>query len=326
MPTARSGFGVAVVDGKIYAIGGYNGTHRLDVNEMYDPATDTWTTKKSMPTARGGHAIAVYQNKIYVIGGVIGESDPFTSGYTGVNEVYDPLTDTWETMEPMPTARESLDANVVGDKIYLIGGVRYCNVFPFQQYTSVNQVYDPSNDSWSTKMSTSTNAVYYASAAVDNKIYVMGGYSSGYFVRLNQIYDPETDTWNYGKEMPTAVSSAAADVTTGLLAPKRIYALGGMYHSFNVPSDLTQVYDPENDTWTAGTSMPTPRWGLGVAVVNDELYAIGGKTDEGDNFSAANEKYTPADYIPEFPSWIILPLSLIVTLFGVIIRKKFRSP
>ena len=44
MPTARSNLGVAVVDGKIYAIGGYNGNN-LGTNEMYDPENNTWTTK-----------------------------------------------------------------------------------------------------------------------------------------------------------------------------------------------------------------------------------------------------------------------------------------
>ena len=64
MPTARSSLGVAVEDGKIYAIGGYNGSY-LSINEMYDPTTDTWTTKAPMPTARKDFAVAVYQNKIF---------------------------------------------------------------------------------------------------------------------------------------------------------------------------------------------------------------------------------------------------------------------
>ncbi|TRZ51781.1 MAG: hypothetical protein D4S01_04105, partial [Dehalococcoidia bacterium] len=241
MPTARSGFGVAVVEGKIYAIGGTNGSY-LNTNEMYDPTTNTWTTKKSMPTARKGHAIAVYQNKIYVIGGVIGSSDPVSSGYTGVTEVYDPLTDTWETMEPMPTARGDLCANVVNEKIYLTEGRKHGDVFPFYQNPAVNEVYDPSTDSWSTKTPIPTSTFVYASAVVDNKIYVMGGFSRGH---LNQIYNPETDTWSYGKEISTAVFSAAAGATTGVLAPKRIYVLGGQ--DDNIAFNLTQVYDPEND-------------------------------------------------------------------------------
>jgi N-acetylneuraminic acid mutarotase len=316
MPTARSGVGVAVVEGKIYAIGGSNGTHRLNVNEMYDPATDTWTTKKSMATARHGFAIAVYQDKIYVIGGIIGESAPFSSGYTGVTEVYDPLTDTWETMEPMPTASAFLDANVVGDMIYVICGVKHGSVFPFQQYADENEVYDPSNDSWSTKTPIPQGNFGYSSAVVDNKIYVIG-------IGLVQIYDPETDMWASGTPSPTVAFMAAAGATTGVLAPKRIYVFGGEdmdLDQHNVATNLTQVYDPENDTWTTGTPMPTPRWSLGVAVVNDELYAIGGY--DGDSYLAVNEMYTPLGYIPEFPSWIIMPLTMIVTLIAVGARRK----
>jgi hypothetical protein len=70
MPTARCGLGVAVVDDKIYAIGGTYGIQgSYDNNEEYDSVTDTWTTKKPMPTPRGDFAIAIFQDKIYIIGG-----------------------------------------------------------------------------------------------------------------------------------------------------------------------------------------------------------------------------------------------------------------
>jgi N-acetylneuraminic acid mutarotase len=69
MPTARNGLGLAVVDDKMYAIGGIYGTQSsYDNNEEYTPATNTWTTKKPMPTPRGDFAIAVFQDKIYTIG------------------------------------------------------------------------------------------------------------------------------------------------------------------------------------------------------------------------------------------------------------------
>lgn len=80
------------------------------------------------------------------------------------------------------------------------------------------------------------------------------------------------------------------------------------------------MYDPEIDTWINGTSMPTPRWALGVAVVNDELYVIGGY--DGDTRLAVNEKYTPADYIPEFPSWTPLLLSLVVLFVALAVYKR----
>ena len=50
MLTARASFATAVVDGKIYCIGGTTGLKDgqiivSGVNEVYDPATDSWKTK-----------------------------------------------------------------------------------------------------------------------------------------------------------------------------------------------------------------------------------------------------------------------------------------
>jgi len=317
MPTARSGFGVAVVDGKIYAIGGWNDGY-LGTNEMYDPETDTWTTKEPMPTARCYFAITVYMDKIYVIGGTFGEKDIVYVGVPGVNEVHDPVTDTWETLEPMPTARAHLDANVVGDKIYLIDG----SAWPFGQSAGgLNEVYDPSTDSWSTKSPMPIGVDYYTSTVVDNKIYVIDdGFSETPI--STQIYDPENDSWSDGKRLPTATFLAAVGATTGVLAPKRIYVFGGS-EGDNVAINLTQVYDPETDLWTTGSPMPTPRWFLEVAVVNDELYAIGGYN--GYTPLAVNEKYTPREYIPEFPSWTLLLIMLVaVMVVAVIYKRKLR--
>jgi N-acetylneuraminic acid mutarotase len=309
MPTARAGIGVAVVDGNIYAIGGHNWGNSLDTNEMYDPATNNWTTKTSMPTPRTNFGIAVVENKIYAIGG---ETDGWV--YTDVNEVYDPSTDTWETKTSMPTIRHAMDANVVSGKIYLIGGGRRG---PLYADLDINEVYDPATDSWITKTPLPTGVQSYASAVVDNKIYIMRG-------SLNQIYDPETDTWSSGASPPISVDQPAAGVTAGDTATERIYVIGGIQGLDAV--NLNQVYDPETDTWVAGPWLPTARFGLGVAVVNDSLYAIGGHEGWfGTPISAANERYTPADFIPEFPSWIILPLFMVATLSAVMVYRRLTK-
>jgi len=134
---------------------------------------------------------------------------------------------------------------------------------------------------------------------------------------LNQIYDPETDAWTEAEPIPTGVRFAGADATTGALAPERIYVIGGSTTQFPDGSNLTQIYDPEKDAWTYGTTMLTPRAGLRIAVVNDRLYAIGGFNTNGDNILAVNEQYTPLGYIPEFPSWILLLIVLIVLAIAV---------
>jgi len=323
MQQARSGLGVAAVNGKIYAIGGTTssgfapsipgsavlgnrdiGGH-VGTNEEYDPETDTWTYKQSMPTPRIVFATAVYQNRIYCIGGKTG------NGYTGINEVYDPATDTWETKTSMPTARGWLTANVVNNKIFVIS-------------KTVNEVYDPETDTWITKSSPETASPWGITSAVfDTKIYVIG---SSHL----QIYDTEADTWSYGASPPSSVSSASsAAVTTGVLAPDQIYVIGGpLVLSPGDPIYSNQAYDPKEDNWAVAADLPTRRFDFGVAVINDTLYVIGGHTYDQPGFfapSATNEQYTPIGYIPEFPSWIILPLLLTATLFILICRKQLTK-
>jgi N-acetylneuraminic acid mutarotase len=291
MPTSRGGFNLAVVSGKIYAIGGSNSSGDLAINEMYDPATDKWFVKTAMPTARTGFATAVYENKIYVIGGSVGES------FTGNVEVYDSVNDTWQTLASMPTPRADLTANVVGDKIYLIGGKVYHNSSPYYTQTSINQVYDIKTNTWFTNTSMPLALQGYASTVIDSKIYVIGGSRqslSGVDTSTSnlQIYDTEIDKWITGQPLNFPSSYGEAVVTTGVMAPTKIYYVGGF--SVETFSDRTQIYDIVNDFWNDGPKMSTQRAYLGLAVVNDIVYAIGGF--DGDNWLNLNEELKPAGY------------------------------
>jgi len=319
MPTAETGLGAAVVNEKIYAI-------TRDVNYEYDPATDTWTTKTSMPTPRAGFGIAVYQDMIYVIGGQIGVYP--NDAVTGINEVYNPSTDTWETKTSMPTSRVGAHANAVDGKIYLISG----NTGGPFSVVALNEVYDPETDTWTTKEPIPYPVNGYASAVVDGKIYVIGGqdeYHDPMNLDLTQIYDPETDTWSQGTPIPAiTVRLASAGVTTGTLAPERIYVMGGD-GSFLYPLDQNYVYDPHADVWNTGTPIPTPRISPAVAVINDLVYVIGGTYGPGGpgHFPIATvEQYTPIGYIPEFPSWTPLLIMLIaVVAVAVIYRRNLHK-
>jgi hypothetical protein len=294
LPTEREGLCAAVVNGKIYAVGGWS------PNEMYDPNADNWITLQSVPTSRAFFGTAVFRDKIYIIGGLdqlYYPSNPsefyVIEGVTGVNEVYDPVTNTWETKTPMPTPRDHLQANIVDSRIFLIGGQTQqpLDDLTAEHTSNLTEVYDPATDSWTT-MASIPNAVYsYASVVVDGKIYVISGmYANSSLSNLVQIFDPQTNSWSFGKPIPTPMNLAAAGATTGIVAPKRIYVFGG---------SKTQVYDPEADTWSSGADMPTYRYGLAVAVVNDTLYALGGS---GVSLTDANEQYTPIGYGTVTPS------------------------
>jgi len=114
---ARRGAGfTSVVDGKIYAFGGYGGLAKV---HEYDPVTDTWIQKADMPTRRCALSTSALDGKIYAIGGHPGSS-PYSALATV--EVYDPSTDTWTTAPDMLTGRCGVRTSVVDGKIYAIGG------------------------------------------------------------------------------------------------------------------------------------------------------------------------------------------------------------
>jgi N-acetylneuraminic acid mutarotase len=293
MPTARGELGVAAADGNIYAIGGFNGNSQLNVNEEYAPSTNSWTSKSPMPTARSGFAIAVYNNKIYCIGGTVGNNE-----FVGNNEVYDPSTDTWQTEASMPTPRADLSASVVNGKIYLIGGEVYSNTSPNYVETNVNEVYNPATNTWSTAAPIPSAVYGYASAVIDGKIYVIGGSKSSgtagtyAFVNSNQVYDPQTNSWSLGANLPSSAIYGAAAATEGFMAPPLLYLIGGFF--INSFTNTVQVYNASKNSWGTGASMPTARAYLGVAVLNDVFYAIGGF--DGVNWLNTVEQYTPYGY------------------------------
>jgi N-acetylneuraminic acid mutarotase len=288
IPSKNEGCKAASVNGKIYVIGN-------DTNYEYNPTTDVWINKKPVPTPRSNFGLVACQDKIYVIGGVTyWNIDNGAITTCSLNEVYDPLTDTWETKASMPTNRAYMEANAVDGKIYVVGGRTG------QGYTTVNlhEVYDVASDSWTAKASIPYAVVKYASAVVDNKIYAIGGQDEflheNMNVVFNQIYDTVTDAWSQGAQIPVAALSAVAGATTGEIAPKKVYVLGG-YEDFMIPLDKNYVYDPEKDSWSLGAPMTTARYGLALAVENDLLYAIGGVAGWR-NVTKTVEQYTPVGY------------------------------
>ena len=71
MSTRRSSVGVAILNGCLYAVGGYDGVARQCLNsvERYDPVADEWVLVEPMNQRRSGAAVAVLENFLYAIGG-----------------------------------------------------------------------------------------------------------------------------------------------------------------------------------------------------------------------------------------------------------------
>ena len=134
----------AVVDGKIYVVGGiiYDDEGEevaTGLVEMYDPAADSWQQMAAMPTVRYSHASAVMDSNIYVSGGftTLGElSDAF--------EAYDPVTNTWATLLASLSEVRADHASAAFDgKLYVFGGWASCG-----DRRDLVEVYGPASNSW----------------------------------------------------------------------------------------------------------------------------------------------------------------------------------
>lgn len=123
------GLGVSgVIDGKLYVLPGFCSTigfpapgycseERFATRRFfrYDPAANQWVGRPWAPHNHARGAAGVIQGKLYVVGGV----DLRTEAGTADLDVYDPATNTWKTLAPIPTGGRAIGA-VIGGKLFVI--------------------------------------------------------------------------------------------------------------------------------------------------------------------------------------------------------------
>jgi len=209
MPTASTGLAAAVVNGRLYAIGGANNVI-LNTVEAYDPATDTWTTVAPMPTARAFLAVGVVHGILYAVGGENGVS------YLNTVEAYNPTTNTWSTKASMPTALVDHAVGVVHGILYAVGGYNGISVLNnlrrfrrrrhrecrgrrpqldavggyFNQALSTVKAYNPTTNTWHAKASMPTARNYLTAGVVNKILYAIGGDSGSGVLNTNEAFNP----------------------------------------------------------------------------------------------------------------------------------------
>jgi len=291
MPTPRYIAGSAVVDGKIYVIGGapvrFGATRAV---EEYDPKTDTWKKRADMPTIRQGLCAAAVDGIIYAIGGC--EVAPGVDRDISTVEAYDPATDKWTRKADMPTARALSAIAVVDGIIYVIGGAfdeDYLNEVNVEVLSAV-EAYNPATDTWTTKADMPTARYNAAACVIDGRIYVSGGnaeWDSMALVRQVEVYDLATNTWAWASDMPSPRVGHTASIID-----RKMYLIGG-WKGPGPFVDVVDVYDPATDTWTTAGTIPTLRGNHSAAVVDRKIYVIGGRLGPGATIFSTVEEYDP---------------------------------
>ena len=193
MPTLRMPFATAVVDGKIYLIGGirievkdgvFGGKAITDLVEVYDPLSDRWEKRADMPTARSAGDAVVVDSKIYVLGGQARFARDLVGDYVTHIEEYNPETDQWHQLRDMPMFKFGFSTVAVDNEIYTIGGINN-----EVKRTDAVDVYNPTVDKWR-KIEPLTIPKATTVVVVNGTIYTLGGVLDGFtFSPIVEAFD-----------------------------------------------------------------------------------------------------------------------------------------
>jgi len=276
LPIPRQGLATIAYEGLVYAIGGESADGVSGAVERYDPQADGWTSLADKPTAVADIATALMGGEIYVPGGRTPSGDP-----TDIVETYNPETDTWESKAPLPVALSAYALAALEGKLYLFGG------WDGSAYLDSVYEYDPAQDVWTAKTPMPTARGFAGAAVADGKIYVIGGYDGQADLVANEEYVPSQDD---GQGNPWTVKSPMPEGRAGCgvaVAANVIHVIGGGWER-EVADGVT--YNVRSDEWETFEVPMSGQWrSLGLAMVDTEIYAVGGWNGD---YMDANQEYT----------------------------------
>ena len=302
VPSATEGMAVGGVGQVIIAAYGLSGS---DTNQtrLYNISTNSWSLGATAPgsaSSEQAYGETTHDGFFYVIGGRA--NGP---GAMPLNDLrrYDPVSNTWTTLAPMPTARAGAAAVVVedDDAILVIGG-RTATAGPCSGGgLSVVERYDIETNTWSTVAPLPGPARSdLAAVSHDDRIFVFGGCSVSGVTGEVDSYDPETDTWTTGlAAMPTPRASLVA----GKVGNK-VFAIGGTTNGLD-QVNTNEAYNISTNTWsTTPAPMITARSEAGVYSHKGRIFVVGGgnrgiSTAANEVFKSKPKAHEPEDEKPE---------------------------
>jgi uncharacterized protein YegP (UPF0339 family) len=241
------------------------------VAAQFSPAFGQWARKQDAHKTRSEVTSVVYKDKFYTF---IGFSNASLE-VEPTSEVYDPVTNQWQLLSPMPAGKVVTHQGVahIDNTVWHIGGRVGKHPGPL---TSEVWIYNLDTDRWSPgpqikDPSTDTPLLWGGGGAalLGRTLHVFGGFAVNacnndqdkYHLTLDVdkwLADPANTRWqNKLKPLPMKRNHLSAVVLGG-----KIYALGGQYgHDCGGGSDqkIAHRYDPITDTWTRLTDFPSPR-------------------------------------------------------------------
>lgn len=256
-------------------------------------AQGTWTTSAPYPLFVSEHNATVVENRIYVAGGFAG-TDPDFTGTTNAFHVYDPATNRWTALAPLPKRLHHFGIATLDNKIYVTGGYTDNDFDLDNRSAYVFEPQAPGGGSWAPIADLPAERAAHSSVAAGGLLFVVGGTGPNASALL--AYHPATNSWNAARApLPTPREHLTAAVVND-----RIYVISGRWTAGNVAT--VEEYDPAANTWRARAGIPTARSGITSGVIDGRIHVTAGEGDPTGITIASHEVYDPATN-----TWSTLP-------------------
>ncbi|MBV9413082.1 MAG: protein kinase, partial [Acidimicrobiia bacterium] len=251
-PTPRQELASAVQGGKLWVLGGLNGSDATNKVESYDATANAWQAGPPLPQPLHHEMAATYKGEVMVVGGWIPDNGVLTAKVS--DQAYVLRGGKWVTLPPMPHPRAAGAAAVAGDKLVVFGGQADGKLVP------QTEVWNGKN--WSDGPDLPTPRDHLAGASDGTFVYSVGGrhLSASDNVGALERYDPSNNKWTKLPNMPTPRGDLGASVIGG-----RIVAVGGESATSVFPT--VESFDINKAQWSALPDMRTPRHGIAVATI-----------------------------------------------------------
>ncbi|KAH9376925.1 hypothetical protein HPB48_002760 [Haemaphysalis longicornis] len=232
----RAYHGVAMLDGLMYFIGGFDGTNCYNSVVCLNVPELKWTTKSNMHISRCYVSVALLRGYIYAMGGFDGEDR------TSSCERYDASRNQWEFVASMHDIRSDASAVAVAGRIYVMGGFTGLDVLDTAEY------YDPTTDAWTRVRSMWSPRSGLKAVVHGEDVYVMGGFDGDQRLNSAERLDVRTGRWFQLPSMAFPRSNLVVVLLEG-----NIYAAGGFDGRTTV--SLVERYDIEARQWHRATDL-----------------------------------------------------------------------
>jgi len=210
LPAPRHHVALVNNNGYLYAVGGFARDRfggwqmRADcwrTGELDQP----WDRMAPLPHPQAESVCESLGGFIHVVGGraPAGSLNTNWDHHIDTDEhwMYDAASNSWRSLAPLPTPRNSAAGAVVNGVLYVIGGRTVSD-----GNKNVVEVYDPLSDRWATARPMPKAQAGLAAAVLNGHIYVFGGEyfsaASGGVYAESWEYNPDTDEWRAVAAMP----------------------------------------------------------------------------------------------------------------------------